>query len=53
MKKGFRRVTNKMAARRILNPLIDKGILKIMQGAKGRQPSVYAFSELLEITEKV
>jgi Fic family protein len=44
---------NKMAAGRILNPLIGKGILNVMQEAKGRQPAVYAFSRLLEITEKV
>ena len=44
---------NKMAARRILNPLIENGILKTVQEAKGRRPAVYAFSRLLEITEKV
>jgi Fic family protein len=44
---------NKMAARRILHQLVDKEILKVMQEAKGRQPSVYAFTKLLEITDKV
>jgi len=43
---------NKMAAGRILGPLLEKGILTVMKEAKGRQPAVYAFSRLLEITEK-
>lgn len=43
---------NKMAARRILRVLVDKEILKVIQEAKGRQPSAYAFSKLLEITER-
>jgi Fic family protein len=44
---------NRMAAQRILHELTDKGILKIMVEGKGRQPTVYAFRQLLEITEQV
>lgn len=44
---------NRMAAQRILHELTDKGILNIMVEGKGRQPTTYAFRQLLEITERV
>jgi Fic family protein len=44
---------NKMAARRILNALTDKEILKVIQEARGRQPSVYAFPRLIDIIDRV
>jgi len=44
---------NEMAARRILQQLVDKEILEVIQESRGRQPAVYAFSKLLEITERV
>lgn len=43
---------NKMAARRILRLLVDKEILRVTQEPRGRQPAVYAFSKLLETTER-
>jgi Fic family protein len=43
---------SKMATRRILNAMTDRGILTVIQEAKGRQPSVYAFTKLIDITDK-
>ncbi len=43
---------SKMATRRILNALTDKNILTVIQEAKGRQASVYAFTRLIDITDK-
>lgn len=40
------------SARRILTPLSDKdGLLTLIREGSGRRPAVYAFSELLNITE--
>ena len=43
---------NKMATRRILNALEDQNILTVIQEARGRQASVYAFTKLIDITDK-
>ncbi len=43
---------NKVSAFKILNLLVDAGILKVMAPGKARRPTVYAFSRLLDITEK-
>ncbi|OPY26744.1 MAG: Fic/DOC family protein [Methanocella sp. PtaU1.Bin125] len=43
---------SKMATRRILNALTDKEIVTVIQEAKGRQPSIYAFSRLIDITDR-
>jgi Fic family protein len=44
---------NRMAAQRILHALTEKRILDITVEGKGRQPTVYSFRRLLDITEKV
>jgi hypothetical protein len=43
--------TNRMAANRILTDLADNQILEIVSEGKGSRPTVYAFKELLKVTE--
>ena len=38
-------------ARRILNLLIEGGILKVLWSGRGRRPGVFCFSDLLDIAE--
>ncbi|CAJ36780.1 Fic family protein [Methanocella arvoryzae] len=45
--------SNRMAAQRILRALTENGILDIMAEGRGRQPTVYSFRQLLDITEKL
>jgi Fic family protein len=44
--------TNRMAAKRILTDLTESRILDIVSEGKGSKPAVYAFRELLRITEE-
>ena len=44
---------NRMTATRILNKLAEQGIIELRREGKGNRPSVYAFSRLLAITEKI
>lgn len=42
---------NRMAAQRILRELAKHNIIEVMREGKGRRPTIYAFTKLLQITE--
>jgi Fic family protein len=44
---------SRAAANRILNILVSAGLFETIQSGVGRRPAIYAYSELLDITEGV
>jgi hypothetical protein len=44
---------SKMTANRILRELVDKNIIIVLEESSGSRPTIFAFPQLLKITEGV